>query len=193
METSTEKFVLLADLSMITVPEDYRHATQLDSFRSTYRGHFDYYDDGVTGAQFPNPSCVLMPGASLSVRVFGLRVLPGMSAAKLGITEVERCKASVTTIEECITFLNNQKAVCVGAQGASLIWEQKREQLLPGYAIISFDEPKALLKQHNQYYAPYLVRSDEFSDGSGYDFGLESVSGTLGSYDFAFFCINRVT
>ena len=43
-----------------------------------------------------------------------------------------------------MAFLATQKAVHVGAQGASLVWDQKRDQLPKGKWYCSFDEKERL-------------------------------------------------
>ena len=120
-----EKFALLVDLDEITVPDDYNHATALAKFIKKNRQKFSVNDD-ITDANFPNPSRVLKPGQKLRVRAFK-QVVNG-----------------ATTSEERMTFLATQKAVHTGAQGASLAFEQKRDQLPKGEWYASFDEPERL-------------------------------------------------
>ncbi len=118
----TGKFNLLVDLGIITVPDDYVHESRLASFGKKNRKKFYYYNDNITDKNFPNPTRVLKPGDKLCIR--GFKQIVGGS----------------TTSEERIAFLARQKAVYTGAQGASLVWEQKRDQLPRGYWYSSFDE-----------------------------------------------------
>ena len=47
-EASTEKFSLLVDLGIITVPNDYDHATALDKFLKKNRKKFYGINDNIT-------------------------------------------------------------------------------------------------------------------------------------------------
>ncbi len=122
----TVKFDLLADLGTITVPKDYVHGTRLDTFMEKNRKKFYDVNKNITDANFPNPTRILKPGDKLRVRAFK-QIVPG-----------------TTTSEERMAFLATQKAVHTGAQGASLVFEQKRDQLPKGYWYASFDEKERL-------------------------------------------------
>ncbi len=121
-----DKFALLVDLGTITVPDDYVHGSRLTTFGKKHRKEFYYYNDNITDGNFGNPSRVLKPGDKLRVRAYK-QVTPGE-----------------TTSEERMAFLATQKAVLVGAQGASLVYEQKRAQLPKGKWYVSFDEKDRL-------------------------------------------------
>ena len=142
---SAEKFVLLADLGIITVPEDYRHDTRLASFSFRVRHQDDefrpspFQNPAITDANFPNPSRILLPGDKLHVRVF-------------------RQVVNLTTSSERMAFLETQKAVHVGVQGASLVLEQKRDTLPKGYSCCCFDKKKRLLKTARYHKMPVIVR-----------------------------------
>ncbi len=122
----TEKFALLADLGIITVPDDYVHEEWLTTFGKQNRKKFYSYNDEITNKNFPNPTRVLKPGDKLRVRAFK-QVVDG-----------------TTTSEERMAFLATQKAVHTGAQGASLVFDQKRDQLPKGKWYASFDEKDRL-------------------------------------------------
>ncbi|MDE2116774.1 MAG: hypothetical protein KGI79_02775, partial [Patescibacteria group bacterium] len=66
----TEKFALLADLGIITVPDDYVHEKRLTTFGKKNRKKFYPYNDAITDRNFPNPTRVLKPGDKLRVRAF---------------------------------------------------------------------------------------------------------------------------
>jgi hypothetical protein len=121
-----DKFALLVDLGTITVPDDYVHGSRLTTFGKEHRKEFYYYNDAITDGNFPNPTRVLKPGDKLRVRAYK-QIVPGE-----------------TTSEERMAFLATQKAVLVGAQGASLVYEQKRKQLPKGKWYVSFDEKDRL-------------------------------------------------
>lgn len=123
---SKEKFALLVDLGIITVPDDYVHDKQLTTFGKQNRKKFYYYNDEITDKNFPNPTRVLKPGDKLRVRAF------------------KQVVGGTTTSEERMAFLATQKAIHTGAQGASLVFDQKRDQLPKGKWYASFDEKDRL-------------------------------------------------
>ena len=121
----TEKFTLLADLGTITVPKNYVHGKQLGSLN---RKEFYYFDNDITDKNFSNPSHILKPSEKLWVRAFK-QVVPGS-----------------TTSEERMDFLSKMNAIHTGAQGASLVYQQKKDLLPKGYWYCSFDEKDRLWK-----------------------------------------------
>ena len=165
----TVKFALLVDLGIITVPDNYVHATHLASFKTKHQGgkkSFYGYNNDLTDANFSNPTRILKPGDKLAVRAFK-QIVPG-----------------TTTSEERMTFLATQNAVHTGAQGASLVFEQKRDQLPKGKWYASFDEKDRLWEDSDGHRrVPYVFA---YSD-VGFNFALgyfEDVWCDVG----AFFC-----
>lgn len=147
----TEKFALLVDLGIITVPDDYDHATALKTFGKKNRKKFYYYKDAITDQNFPNPTRVLKPGDKLRVRAF------------------KQVVGGSTTSEERMAFLATQKAVHVGAQGASLVWDQKRDQLPKGKWYCSFDEKGRLWQDADgRHWVPFV----DAVSGGGFSFDL---------------------
>ncbi len=130
---SEQKFALLVDLGTITVPEDYVHGTRLKSFREKNGEKLCHYDGDINDENFPNPIRVLKPGDKLRVRAFKQTVRG-------------------TTSEERMAFLATQKAVFPGAQGASLVWEQKRDELPRDYWHASVDEEERLWRPVNDHH-----------------------------------------
>lgn len=148
----TEKFALLVDLGIITVPDDYDHSTALDKFMKKNRKKFNGINDNITDANFPNPTRVLKPGDKLHVRAF------------------KQVVGGTTTSEERMAFSATQKAIHTGAQGASLVFDQKRDQLPKGKWYASFDEKDRLRTDADGYRrVPFvLCRSDgDFIFGLG--------------------------
>lgn len=121
----TPNFTLLADLGIITVPDNYDHTVALDRFLTENRRKFYHVNDNLTDANFPNPTRVLKPGDRFHVRAFKQIV-------------------DTTTSTERLTFLATQKAIHTGPQGLSLVFEQKRDQLPKGKWYASFDQPDRL-------------------------------------------------
>lgn len=164
---STKKFALLTDLGTITVPDDYDHTTRLTSFSKKNRKKFYYYNDAIADANFSNPSRILRPGDKLRVRVFK-QIVSGM-----------------TTSEERLSFLATQKAVHVGAQGASLVFEQKRDQLR-GHWYLSFDEKDALWEDAD---GSHRVPGVGARSGGGFRFYLDEFEDVWNDFDtFLCFC-----
>lgn len=121
-----QQFDLLVDLGIITVPDDYVHETRLTTFGEQNRKKFNYYNDEIIDKNFPNPSRILKPGDRLHVRAF------------------KQAVGGTTTTAERMAFLATQKAIYTGAQGASLVFDQKRDQLPKGKWYASFDEKDRL-------------------------------------------------
>ena len=146
-----EKFALLVDLGIITVPDDYVHKEWLTKFDKQNRKKFYYYNDEITDANFGNPTRVLKPGDKLRVRAF------------------KQVVGGTTTSEERTAFLATQKAIYTGAQGASLVFDQKRDQLPKGKWYVSFDEPDRLWKDAGGCHRVPFFRA---SSGGDFDFDL---------------------
>jgi hypothetical protein len=141
----TEKFALFVDLGIITVPDDYVHGERLAMFGKQNRKKFYYYNDAISDANFPNPNRILKPRDKLRVRAF------------------KQIVSGTTTSEERMAFLATQKAVHTGAQGVSLVWDQKRDQLPKGYWYASLDEKDRLWRDVDGYHrVPFVYR---YSDG----------------------------
>lgn len=167
MSTGIEKFVPLVDLGVVTVPEDPRLAT----FNRENRRRFFHYEEAITDVNFSNPTRILKPGDKLEVRAFR-QVAPG-----------------TTTTEERLEFCQRQKGnVFVGAQGATLVFEQKRNQLPRGLWYGFFDRRERLWKDARGCCGvPNLVvlRSGDF------DFDLECFERPRGD-GYAFFCFREL-
>lgn len=151
------KFALLVDLGVITVPNDYVHAFRLEVFREKHQNgavkSFCYYNNSITDKNLSIPSRILHPGDKLRVRAF------------------QQVPLGVTSFEERISFLRQQTGnAFAGAQGASLVFEQRRGQLPKGKQYASLDEEKRLWKDERR--AHRISRLDCLPDGAyGFDLG----------------------
>ncbi len=154
-----EKFALLADLGEIVVPDNFDHGKCLEVFSKENRKKFYYFNDAITDANFPSPSRVLKPGDKLWVRAFK-QVVPGE-----------------TTSEERMKFLATKNAIHTGAQGASLVYQQKRSQLPKGYWYCSFDEKDRLWKDPGGYHRVPFVSA---YSGGVFSFSLGGFGGPWG-------------
>lgn len=146
-----EKFTLLRDLGVVVVPEGYDHFTALTTFKQQNRSNFYSYNDSITDANFHNPSRILKAGDRLRVKVF------------------QQIVAGETSSVERMEFLRTEKAIFTGAQGAALVFEQKRDQLPKGKWYASFDEADRLWQDAD---LDRRVPRVGASSGGGFEFGL---------------------
>ena len=143
-----EKFSLLIDLGTITVPDDYVHANQLAMFRER-SPDLNLYNIQISDQNFSNPSRILKPGEKFRVRAF-------------------KHAAGLVSNEECLNFLVSRGAVHLGAQGASLVFDQKRP-LLPksdgGYTSLDVEDRLPFFPGMNCRGVPCIVaRKDDVFD-----------------------------
>jgi len=117
-----KRFRLFADLGILTVPEEYEHATQLETFQKNHRIHLQGYNCDMNDVNFSRPSRILKPGDRFSVRAY------------------KQIASGTVTSEECLAFLETLNSHYVGAQGATLVFEQKRDQLPKGVHYLFMDE-----------------------------------------------------
>lgn len=160
------KFGLLVDLGIITVPDDYVHATRLATFGEKNRDNLGYFNEDITDEHYPNPSRILKPGDKLWVRAF------------------QQVVSGETTSEERMAFLATQHAVHTGAQGASLVFDKKRAKLPKGKWYASFDEKKHLWQDADRY---HRVPSLDANSGGDFRFNLGYFERPWGAGS-AFFC-----
>ncbi len=123
IDTTDPRFIPLKTFQF-TVPENYNHSTQLASFKKENRKKFCFYNDNITDENFKNATNKLTPGKIYEAKIFGI---------------TKRISS-----EDCLAFLKTQKAILVGAQGISVVWQQAKEQFPKGKWTISFDEKDAL-------------------------------------------------
>lgn len=144
-----DKFELLAAFGVV-VPNNYNHATQLDTFKVAHESEFAYYDQNTTDANYSKATTKLVPGRRFQVKAFGVK------------------KGRTVTSDECLTKLRAEQAVLVGAQGASLVYEQGKDNLPKGKWSVSFDEKDTLWFGGDYRRVPCVYRSS----GGGFRFCL---------------------
>lgn len=157
-----DKFEYLKSFD-VTVPEGYDHATRLDTFRAAHQSEenkeFYFYNDAITDANYAGKATTkLTAGRQFTVKVFGI---------------TER-----VTSEDCLAKLRSEKAVLVGAHGASLAYEQKKDELPKGKWSVSFDEKKALWRDSDGDRGVPSVRA---YSGGDFRFDLGRWEGDWGS------------
>lgn len=143
------RFELIGEFSM-TIPEDYKPKEQLTDFAKKYKKFFRYSNDDISDKNFPNPTHELIPGKTYKVKKFGIR------------------KRVIS--EDIMNLLKSQNAYLTGAQGASMTYQLKKDELLKGKFYVFFDEKDKLLAEfYGDHRVPYL---DHDADGSfGYRLG----------------------
>lgn len=111
-----------------TVPVDYKHDTQIDTFaKKTKKLKTTYcFNDALTSMNFAKATNKLEPGKTYRVKIFPI--------------------LATVTSEDCMTFLGKQNAILVGGQGITLLQDNKADQFPVSRWTVSFDEKEALLK-----------------------------------------------
>ena len=162
---SSQKFEIFKNLGILTVPASYIHKTRLADFYKRHQGgkrkSFYYYDSDINDQNFANPSRILKPGEKFQVDV------------------VRQVFRGETTSEERMAFLAVHRGIYLGAQGASLVFDDQkmRTDLPKGKWYSSFDEKDRLWQVTNGRRRVPCIHA--YSDGDFY-FSLgffESVCG----------------
>lgn len=119
---------LLQGKGRFTIPDDYVHENQLQRFGDKTRelGSTAYYNDSLTDKNFSKVSNRLVPG-----KTYGIKMFPMLKR--------------VSSID-CLAFLKKQNVIFTGAQGATLLQENKPEVFPKGKWVMSFDEQDALYR-----------------------------------------------
>ena len=147
------RFALSAAFEM-RIPDNYNHATQLASFEKENRKKFYSYNGDITDAHYAKVTNKLTPGKIYEAKIFGI--------------------TKRVTSEDCLEFLKTQKAILVGAQGISVVWQQAKEQFPKGKWTLSFDEKDAFWRGANgRHGVPYVRRFV----GGDWSFGLGDFEG----------------
>ncbi|MDO8493176.1 MAG: hypothetical protein Q7S19_01370, partial [bacterium] len=102
-----------------------------------------------TDANYGHPSLKLSPGLKFMVKVFQI--------------------TDTVSSDDCLKFLKAEKGVLLGAQGASLAYEQGKQHLIKGRWHASFDEKENLWEDSGRYRRVPDVRANS---GGGFDFHL---------------------
>jgi len=127
-----QRFGIVKDLGAVVVPKDYNHATRLASFKKENEKKFCFYSDEITDQNYSHPTRILKPGDKLRVKIFGQTVF------------------CLTKSQERIAFLDARRAVYTGAQGASLVFEQKANELPKGFEYSSYDKKENLFENSEE-------------------------------------------
>ncbi|MCC7004879.1 hypothetical protein IT397_03110 [Candidatus Nomurabacteria bacterium] len=162
----TDPRFTLATQFDVVVPSGYNHATRLAEFKKAHEKEFYYYNGDITDKNYAKATTKLVPGRKFKVKVFQI--------------------TKRVSSEDCLAFLKSQKAVLVGAQGATLAYEQGKDKLPMSRWSVSFDEKDTLWLDADGYRrVPFVYRH---SDGDFYlDLGY-FVDDWYGAYCLLCFC-----
>lgn len=118
----------------LTVPEDYCHKTQLNSFclKTKDLETTESYDENLTDVNFSRVSHELIPGKTYTVRLIPIK--------------------SSATSEECLDMYARHNAVLVGAQGLTLLQEKHPDKFPVDKFLISFGLKESLWKDPDGSY-----------------------------------------
>ena len=154
-----DRFDLVTSFDVV-VPKNYNHATRLSTFRKAHGKEFYFYNDAITDVNYAKVTTKLIPERKLKVKIFQI--------------------TTRVSSEDCLGFLRGQKAILLGAQGASLAYEQGKNQLPKGRWHVSFDEKNALWVDSGGYHGvPHVLAG---SDGD-FEFDLGSFEADWASDD----------
>ncbi len=143
-----DDYFTLVNTFPLTIPEDYNHATRLDSFCKMKQDEviklFNFYKH--TDAEFGNATTKLLPGQRFRIKVFRVK-------------EIVSC-------DDCLILLKSEKAVLTGVQGLSLVYELAKDQIPKGTKGISLDKKTAFLenKFDGRHYVPDIHRYNGYSE-----------------------------
>jgi len=156
----------LANAFNIVVPKGYDHAMRLTDFTKAHGSEFNYYNSDITDEHFSQATIKLVPGRKFKVKAFHI--------------------TKTVTSEDCLSFLHKQKAVLIGAQGASLVYELAKNKLSKDRWSVSFDEKDALwVDSGGGHRVPYVGRYPD--DAFDFDLGHFEDDWT-GAYCLLCFC-----
>lgn len=140
-----QRFGLAVKDFNFTVPADYKHGTQIDTFvkKAKKLKTTRFFGNDLTSNNFAKATNKLEPGKKYRVRIFPV--------------------LQTVTSEDCITFLHKQGAILVGGQGVTLLQDQNAAAFPVGKWTVSFDEKDALWTDSDGYHGVPVVH--RYSDG----------------------------
>lgn len=137
----------------LTVPADYNQDTQIDVFAKKIKPDKSIveFSKDFTSANFLKATNRLIPGKIYVVKIFPV-------------------STNGSSSESCLSFLKNQRAILVGAQGLTLIYELAKSKLPKDKWIVSFDQKESLWLDSSGNHGLPVLRT--YPDGD-YSFNIE--------------------
>lgn len=135
-----------------TIPSDYDHDTQIDTFviKTQELKTTHHMNKNLTSQNFAKATNRLKPGKTYRVRIFPI--------------------LETVTSEDCMDFLKDQNVILVGAQGLTLLQDHKVNELPVG-GTISFDHKDALWNDIGNYHR-LLVIKKSYDDNFEFNLGI---------------------
>lgn len=130
-----------------TVPDDYEHDTQLDTFtkKTKILSTTHEFNEDFRSKDFARATTRLTPGKTYKVKIFPI------------LEEV--------TTNDCLIFLAKQNAILVSGQGITLLQTEMPEKFPVGKYTVSFDQKDALWFDSDEYHrVPCVYRNPKNSD-----------------------------
>lgn len=147
---SDERFELFKSFNL-TVPQNYNHETQLETFFSSIRENYNFL---YLYEEINDESCYLVSH----------KLMPGRKYKVLVIKITKE-----VTLSECLDFYSLQGALRVGAQGLSLFWQLKGKD--SPWPLSSLDVKDSLVQFENKVWLPSIYKYDEEKTGLGFGLG----------------------
>lgn len=137
----------------LTVPINYNHDTQIDTSHTKAKKEktIHSYNSDLSSKKFAKATNKLIPGKTYKVKIFPI---------------LER-----VTTEDCMVLLRKHKAVLVGGQGATLVYDLAKDKLPKDKCTVSFDKKNALWKGTDGDRGVPLVFASTVGDFS-FDLGI---------------------
>lgn len=127
------------EIGTLLVPDHYDHSTALSRFQQDNLISFSHYRTEINDRNFPNPTRVLSPGERFKVSI------------------VRNAVRGLMNVSERMEFLCLKNGMLLGAQGAALVFNQMRNQLVAEETVLSLDAMERLWTDgHGGFQAPHI-------------------------------------
>lgn len=161
----------MIDAGMLIVPANYVGKKQLSTI--DFSNFVSCSNKGIKDKNYKNVSRHMQPHEKFIVKVFRVK-----KSYKREIAQ-----------EKCVEFIERQKGVHLGAQGALLIWQQAKSLFPKEAYTYSFDRRENLWKcgAFDEYFTPLMERRTRARKGKDmWNFGAIPFSAKLSSGDCFF-------
>jgi len=146
---ASKKFTFFKSFN-ITVPADYQHDNQLSKFAKNNKQKFGYYNDKINDANFNKVSHQPESGKTYEAMMWFIN------------------KNETPSSEEILQLLAENRILLTGAQGLSVVFEQKPEEFPKNKYTVSFDEKDNLWYADGDHHVPGINRDSD----DAYNFNL---------------------
>lgn len=145
-----DKFKPYVDLGIIVIPPNYSNKDCITRANKSFSGSGIKIDKGITDVNFSKSSRILLPGETFRVCIF-VQEVDGL------VRDHTTLEQRTSSTEERMKYLSIYKnPVFLGAQGAVITLEQKRENMIKGYYYTSFDQEENLWFNGGSFRVPFI-------------------------------------